>query len=175
MTLSAAKKIADDVVNKLRPCSERIMIVGSIRRQAREITDIDVVVIPRRDHKTDMFGQPAEEVVVDEFLHTVNSWTKIRGEGTGKYTQRLLPEMMKLELNIARPENFANLVLIRTGDADFTQKMMIRARKLGFEQRDGLLYDGDKVVELIDESDYFRVLNLPFIIPEKRDKNAFQK
>lgn len=175
MELSSARYIAQGCVAKLKPCCDRIMIAGSVRRQMKECSDIDLVVVPHRDKKVDMFGDPAGEEVAMEFIHTVNQWTKIKGEATGKYTQRLLPEMVKLEISICSQSTWPSITMIRTGNSDFTHMMMIRARKLGFEQRDGLLYDGDKVIQMVDEADYFKVLQLPFIVPEHRDKYAFKQ
>lgn len=175
MELSQARYIAQGVVAKLKPCCLRIMIAGSIRRQMKECTDIDLVVIPHRDKKVNMFGDPAGEEVAMEFVYTVNQWPKIKGEATGKYTQRLLPEMVKLEISICTTATWPSLTMIRTGNSDFTHMMMIRARKLGFEQREGLLYDGDKVIQMVDEADYFKVLQVPFIVPEHRDKYAFKQ
>lgn len=174
MDLSQARYIADGVIAHLKPSSERIMIVGGIRRHKSDVHDIDICVIPRKDKLTDMFGQDAGEEVCAEFIQAVNCWTKIKGEPTGKYTQRLLPQMIKLEISICDRATWPTITLIRTGDAEFTHMLMKRALKLGFNQKDGLLWDGDKAVHLLDETDYFRVLNLPFIIPEKRDKNAFK-
>lgn len=174
MELSHARYLAEGIISRLKPTCERIMICGSIRRQKKECSDIDLVVLPKRDKKTDMFGLPAGEEVSAEFVHVVNQWPKIKGEPTGKYTSRLLPDMIKLEISITTPECWPSITMIRTGDSDFTHMMMIRARKLGFEQRDGLLYDGDRVVPLNEEADYFRVLQVPFIVPEKRDKYAFR-
>lgn len=174
MELSQARYIAEGVIHKLAPTCERTMICGSVRRHKKDVHDIDIVLIPRRVPKRDMFGNIEGEAVVPEFISVVNSWPKVKGDPTGRYTVRLLPEMVKLEISICSLSTWASISLIRTGDADFTHMLMIRARKLGLEQRDGHLCDGDKIIQLVDEADYFRVLNLPFIVPEHRDKFAFR-
>src|SRR4029077_217192 len=133
MELSQARYLAEGVVSKLKDTCERIMIAGSVRRHKKECHDLDIVLIPRRVPKRDMFGNIEGEQVVPEFISVVNGWKKIKGESTGKYTQRLLPEMVKLEISITDATTWGPITLIRTGDSDFTHMLMIRARKLGLE------------------------------------------
>jgi DNA polymerase/3'-5' exonuclease PolX len=174
MTLDHAKHIAEGIVAKMAPYVERVKICGSIRRQRPEPSDIDIVVIPKRDQVKDMFGQVIGYEPVPEFCQLVNSWQKVKGEPTGKYTQRMV-NGVKVELSITVPEAFGNITLIRTGNADFSHMIMKRVLKLGFEQRGGHLYDGDRMIPLYEEEEYFKILNLPFIEPKDRDMDAFKR
>lgn len=175
MELAYARHLAEGVVFKLAPLCEDIMIGGSVRRHKPECTDIDIICIPRRDAEKDMFGTIIGYHVIPEFITAVNQWTKIKGSPEGKYTQRLLSDGTKLEISIATRDTWPTITLIRTGDTEFIHTLMKRALKLGFEQRDGLLWNDSKVVPLKDETDYFCVLNLPFIKPEDRNAQAFRK
>src|SRR5678815_3245814 len=139
MELAHARYLAETVVAKLMPHCDKIKICGSIRRQKAIVHDLDLVVLPKRKPLKDLFGNITKYVPCTEFLNQVDSWEKLRGEATGKYTQRLF-EGEKLELSIAQPESFFNLVLIRTGDSDFSQIIMKRVLKCGLEQRDGYLW-----------------------------------
>jgi DNA polymerase/3'-5' exonuclease PolX len=175
MELSHARYLADSVVAKLVPVCERVMICGGIRRHKPNPHDIDLVVIPHRDTEKDMFGQVSGYHVVPEFVTAINQWTKIKGDPDGKYTQRLLADGVNLEISMCTNDNWGCLTMIRTGDSDFTHMMMIRARKLGFEQRDGYLWKDDKRLSIPDERIYFEVLNLPYIEPEMRTADAFKR
>lgn len=174
MDLSEAKYIAAGIVARLVPVTEQLLVCGSLRRERDEVGDIDIVLIPKRDQVKDLFGTVIERPVIPEFINVVNSWTKIIGEPTGKYTRRLLEGGHHLELTICDASTWPSLTLIRTGDAEFTRKMMIRALKLGFEQRDGYLWDsrGTKV-PLTSEADYFRTLDLPYLHPRDRTAQAY--
>ncbi len=174
MEYSYAKYVADSVVAKLAPSCDKIKVCGGVRRHKPEPHDVDIVVIPRRDVWKDMFGDVIPSPPVPEFIATVNQWTKLKGDPDGKYTQRLLKNGVKLEISIATPDNFGALVLIRTGDADFSQMIMKRVLKCGLQQKDGFLWNEDKIIPLHEEEDYFKVLNLPYIEPSKRDINAFK-
>lgn len=173
MELSHARYLATTVIAKLMPHCQQIKVCGSMRRQKSIVSDIDIVVLPKRNPVKDLFGAIIKYTPCQEFLDQVDSWEKLRGEATGKYTQRLF-EGEKLELSIACPENFGCLVLIRTGDSDFSHMLMTRALKCGLQQRDGYLWRDDKMIPIATEEEYFNVLDLPFIKPEFRDKNAFK-
>lgn len=175
MDYAQARFIADSVVAKLMPVSERVLIAGSLRRKKSEIKDIDLVIIPRRDQEKNLFGEVISTPPCPEFIELVNSWTKIKGEPTGKYCQRLLKQNIKLEISIATPDNWGNIVLIRTGDFEFSHLWMKAVLKRGLEQKEGYLYNGDKIIPVHEEEDYFKILNLPFISPENRNINAFKK
>jgi len=173
MTLDHAKHIAQGVVHKLMPVTEAIKICGSIRRKQAEVHDIDIVVLPKRIPIKDLFGHITGYGVDRAFIETINQWKKIKGDPEGKYTQRLV-DGEKVEIAIAKPENFGNLVLIRTGNADFSHKMMTAVLKRGLEQRDGYLWKDDKIIPCYTEEDYFSVLNLPYIVPEFRNKDSYK-
>jgi len=173
MELQHARYLAESVVAKLAPYCLQCQIVGSVRRQQKEVTDIDILVSPQRDQVKDLFGKVTESVVVPEFIQLVNSWERLKGNPTGKYCQRII-DGHKVEIYIATEETWAALQIIRTGSSDFTHMLMTRAMKLGFKQQDGILWRDEKPIPMKDEVDYFRVLNLPYIEPSKRDINAFR-
>lgn len=175
MELAHARYIAESIVAKLVPVCDKVSICGSIRRKKHEIKDIDLVCVPHRDIEKDMFGQVSGSHVIPEFVDTINQWTKVKGEPDGKYTQRLLKEGIHLEISMCTADNYGCMQMIRTGDSDFTHLMMIRAKKLGFEQRDGYLWNDTKRLSIPDERIYFEVLNLPYIEPEFRTADAFKR
>lgn len=173
MTLSEAHYLAETIIAKLMPVTSRCKIVGSIRRQRHEISDVDIVCEPKRDAVKDLFGNVTDYVAVPEFVAIVNSWQKIIGDPQGKYTKRLV-DGHKVELTMANNWTFWPLVVIRTGDQEFTHMLMKRINKLGFEQRDGGLWRDDKKIMLNSEREYFELLNLPWIEPQDRNASAFK-
>jgi len=174
MDLAHATHIADSIIAKLSPFCERAMKCGSIRRRKQEVSDIDIVVIPKRDQVRDMFQNPTGWVVIPEFVAVVNQWTKVKGEPYGKMTSRLF-EGHKVELYMADEDNFGAITLIRTGDSDFTHMIMKRVNQCGLEQRDGYLWKSGQKISTPTEQDYFRIINLPYVEPQNRDANAFKR
>jgi len=161
MQLEEAKKIADKYIEILYPYCSRIEIAGSIRRKKSEVKDIEIVCIKQIDDLGGMFED------------TVNQWQKVKGEPTGKYTQRILPEGIKLDLFMATPENWGNIFLIRTGNWQFSKQIMIRALNMGLKQRDGYLWKGEKMLECREENDIFKILKLDFILPKNRNSEIY--
>lgn len=158
MKYQEAEKIALKYFELLKPFCERIAVAGSIRRKKSEVKDIEIVCIPQ-----DLIGFAAE----------VNKLEKVKGEPTGKYTQRILPEGIKLDLFICERDNWGNIFLIRTGNWQFSKQIMIRALREGFKQRDGYLWDGGKMLECREEENIFKILKLDFILPENRNNETY--
>ena len=155
MKIDEAKKIADKYVEILKPYCLRIEIAGSIRREKPEVKDIEIVAIPGN---------------LEGFAREVNKLQKVKGEPTGKYTQRILPEGIRLDLFIANEKNWGLIFAIRTGSVDFSHKTLACGWvKKGYHSKDGKLIDkqGREIV-LREERDLFDLIGIPFVKPELR-------
>ncbi|NJD23354.1 MAG: hypothetical protein FIA82_11915 [Melioribacter sp.] len=98
------------------------MIAGSIRREKKESGDIEIVCMPKNiliDDPERMFTQTL--VRHPEFVKIINSLEKVKGDAEGKYTQRILPEGIKLDLFTATPDNWGYILAIRTGPEGFSK------------------------------------------------------
>ena len=157
MTYDEIYPIACRVLDALRPFSDRIEIAGSIRRKCRDCGDIEIVWIPNKH------GQwPAYELI--------DTWRKVKGDSSGKYTQRILPEGVKLDLFRATPSNWGLIFAIRTGSAYFSHSILASGwvRK-GYKSEDGLLYNkSGMVVEVPEEADLFKLIGVKYLEPERR-------
>ena len=158
MELERAGIIAENCVAILKPLCERIEIAGSIRRRRPIVGDIEIVCIPRGK---EMYS----------FVETVNKWYKLKGEPTGKYTRRLLPEGIKLDLFIANRDNWGLIFAIRTGNAKFSHEVLaIGWKKKGFESRNGILFKPDATKIFIrEEKELFDLIGIPYVVPEMRE------
>lgn len=158
-----AKRIADGVVSELAPHCERIAIAGSIRRQRPEVGDIEIVAIP----------SPYDVGLFESGIATVvNRWEKVRGELPCRYTQRVLPEGVNLDLFFATPVNWGLILAIRTGSARFSHEVLAAGWvKAGFNSVDGGLVSrltGDPV-PTPEETDVFHVAGLQWVEPQHRE------
>jgi len=168
MDYHTARNLAERVVAQLTPYCEKIKICGSLRRHKPEVSDIDIVCLPKIEPVKDMFGMVMHNKRPDGFVNTINAMEKLKGEPDGKYTQRLL-EGVKVEIAMAHPDNYGNLVLIRTGNAAFSQWFMTEVLKKGYNQKDGFLYKRDQLISVPDEIVYFKTIGVPYVQPEKRN------
>ncbi len=96
----------------------------------------------------------------------VNQWPRVKGTLPCKYTQRILPEGIKLDLFFAEPNNWGLIYAIRTGSARYSHKVLaIGWVKRGFKSINGRLCKGDDIYAIQEEKDLFKLLGIPFKEP----------
>ncbi len=157
MNLATARTYAAEALQSLAPFCERAEIAGSIRRLKPEVKDIEIVCVPRsRD--------------LGRFVEVVRRWPKIKGEPTGKYTQRLLPCGMKLDLFMCSHETWPVNFVIRTGSAEFSHALAVHAQKRGYRFRDARLETTGGIAQahIREEGEVFTVLGLRWMPPCNR-------
>jgi DNA polymerase/3'-5' exonuclease PolX len=166
MELTEARRIAERCRRELAPYCERCEIAGSIRRCARAINDIELVVIPARV-RTDLFRDDTQ--VHPGFAREVDKWERVKGYPDGRYTQRILPEGTKLDLFMADPDNWGWILAIRTGSANFSHKHLAgRLERNGLKSVEGKLWRGVEELAVPEEADVFELLGLDYIDPVER-------
>jgi DNA polymerase/3'-5' exonuclease PolX len=169
-----ARALAEKVCHQLVPYCEKIKIAGSIRRKKSQVSDIDIVCIPKTKPVKDLFGMISHHERDPGFINVVNQWDKLKGDATGKYMQRMV-EGHKLEIACATPDNWGNILLIRTGNSDFSHLIMKIVNSRGFTQKDGFLYRNERMIHVPEEWVYFKTLGIPYVEPELRNADAFKK
>jgi DNA polymerase/3'-5' exonuclease PolX len=159
-----AYAIALKVLEELRPHCSRIEIAGSLRRKKPEVGDIEIVAVPL-PYSTGIFESGIATVV--------NKWEIVKGAlefGKTKYTQRILPEGIKLDLFIAEEGNWGSIFAIRTGSADYSHKVLANGWvRQGFKSDGGYLYREGEKYEVREEEDLFRFIGIPYVKPEDRN------
>ena len=157
MKLEQAQKIAEKYLYRLGAFCLRAEIAGSIRREKPEVKDIEIVCIP-------------DPLYLEEFSAEVNLLEKVKGEPTGKYTQRILPEGINLDLFMANERNWGSIFAIRTGSADFSHKVLacgwVRA---GYKSDGGILKKDGNEFEVKEEKDLFDLIGISFVEPQSRN------
>lgn len=161
MKYEEALIIAEKVKSVLSPHCERIEIAGSIRRKKAVVKDIEIVAIPK-PYDTGLFESGIAPVV--------NQWQKVKGELPCKYTQRMLPEGIKLDLFFAERDNWGLIYAIRTGSADYSHKVLATGWvKRGYKSEGGYLIANGKQVAIPEEKELFERIGIPFLAPELRN------
>lgn len=158
-----AYSIALCVLELLRPHCIRCEIAGSIRREKSEVKDIEIVAIPK-PYQIGLFQDGIAEIV--------NQWQKVKGEleyGKTKYTQRILPEGIKLDLFFAEEGNWGLIFAIRTGSADYSHKVLANGWvKRGYKSEGGYLMQNGKSYEVREEKDLFDRIGVAYVEPKHR-------
>ena len=156
-----AFKIASAVLEQLKSCCIRAEIAGSVRRKKSEVGDIEIVAIPK----------PFEIGLFQSGIATVvNQWEKVKGELPCKYTQRILPSGIKLDLFFAEEENFGYIFAMRTGSADYSHKVLANGWvREGFKSEGGYLVREGERYEVREEEDLFKLIGVRYVPPEDRN------
>jgi len=156
-----AYKIALEVVEQLKPHCLRIEIAGSIRRKKADCGDVEIVAIPK-PYEIGLFQNGIASVV--------NQWKKVRGELPCKYTQRILPCGIKLDLFFATEENWGLIFAVRTGSADYSHKVLANGWvRDGFKSIDGYLFKNNERCAVREEKDLFKLIGVSYVEPENRN------
>lgn len=163
MEYKKALAIAEKIKAQLAPHCHRIEIGGSIRRKKPEVKDIEIIAIPK-DYNVGLFESGIATVV--------NKWVKVKGDLPCKYTQRELPEGIKLDLFFATEETWGMVLAIRTGSANFSMKMGVAWSKKGYVSSNNYFSKRDESntekFSFKEEKDLFEFLGIPYVEPEFR-------
>jgi DNA polymerase/3'-5' exonuclease PolX len=171
MDLHQATEIAERLRTALAPHCEqgRCEIAGSIRRRRPKVGDIEIVCIPRlAPARLDLFNSELQPV--RGFVDLVNTWPAVKGSPLGKYTQRILPEGIKLDLFIACPENWGLILATRTGSADYSHRVLAAGWvRAGYHSHGGFLILGMHKIPVREERQLFEAAGVPWVEPEDRE------
>lgn len=158
MKLEEGKEIAREFISHIKDLCERVEIAGSIRRQCREVNDIDLVVIPKG---------PFMAKLITEHMKGKLWQLKL----TGKKIVRLIFKKKQIDIYIADHNTWATLLLIRTGSKENNIKLAKEAILEGYQLKaDGSgLFDGNgnRIAGNSEESIY-EELGLVYQPPEER-------
>jgi DNA polymerase/3'-5' exonuclease PolX len=163
--LAEALAICADTVADLRPHCLKIDEAGSVRRRRPTIGDLEIVCLPNRDplESTPLFA--------GGFAMAVEQWPGVVGNPDGRYTQRMLPCGLKLDLFMPHPDGYGLILAIRTGSSDWAHNVLAAGwRRAGFHSDKGLLRREDgSVVPCRTELELFDTIGLRWVEPVDRE------
>lgn len=176
-SLAEAAMVASALVEHLRPACARIEIAGSIRRRKPEVSDIEIVCIPRLvdGPSVDLFAPPPKVSALDAMLADLERSGRLvqhptaRADGA-RYKKRWATKAgIQMDLFIVLPPaEWGPLFAIRTGPADFSTRAVMALRERGLRCEDGRILRGNEVVPCPEEEDFFRLAGLPLLPPWDR-------
>ena len=160
LEFSEANQIAEEVKFQVVRYCEKIVVVGSIRRNRPIVRDVDFVVVT-----TDLdwynLGQELRRMKTKK-VTTGNKIIKTLYPVKDKYFQ--------LDFYRASSDNFGVIKLIRTGSADhnmwLAQLAISKGMRIKFSQ--GLIKD-EKVIAGKTEEGIFEALEIPYKEPKDRE------
>lgn len=169
---AAMKYTADLLVAKLAPACQRIEIAGSLRREKRLVSDIELVAIPKPI--LNLIGEPTEQTEIDLLLDTlpVNFTKRGRKMQQFHFDGTNAPYYVDLFLQ-PDPATWGVNMLLRTGSAEFSHRF-VTAKAFGGYKPDWATVDGARVwrngvaLETPEERDVFALWGMEWIEPRER-------
>ncbi len=173
-----ANRVARELISLLEPDCARVSIVGSLRRGARSVNDIDILAIPRyaqTDNET-LFGEKVIVNLLDLRLAELCLDAYLVLETKDKKMTRVLRQvnnvMVPIDIYEVGESDWWMLLLLLTGGRQHNLKLLTRAAELNMNiKADGscLLSECGEPLAVGCEEDIFRCLQLPYLPPEERD------
>ena len=169
LELGEAKKIAEEVEFQVVRYCEKIVVVGSIRRNKPKVRDADFVVVTN-----DLDWYNLGQELLRMKTKTINAGNQII-----KTLYLYDDKYFQLDFYRATQNTFGIHKLIRTGSTEhnmwLAQLAISKGMRIKYSQ--GLLKDGQVVAGKTEES-VFEALDLPYTEPEEREivtKDTIQK
>jgi len=175
--LEEARTIAARFLEAVAPFCERAEVAGSVRREALLVGDIEVVIQPKIRQVPGLFG-PMEEDALAGFPW--ERWGQVVKDGP-RYKRLLTPRLLTsqgvgLDVFIVRPPaQWGVIYLIRTGPAAFSRWAVTPRRSGGglpshLRVHDGAVWDGESLIPMPTEADFFDLLGTGYIHPREREE-----
>lgn len=145
MRHDAALKVAEALVDHLRPACTRIEIKGSVARLKADVKDIEIVVIPSSKPVPRAmleFGKPIPPTYkthLDKLVDEMRLAGDIRLEANGDRYKKMYLNYAGIKVDlfiVIPPAEWGVLAVIRTGPSDFSH-WCVTNRKLGGALPDG--------------------------------------
>lgn len=173
----AALETAQALETALSFTCERTLIVGSLRRRKSEVGDLELVVMPKLEAVTDMFGEVvSQRSLLDDILTDIAPQRTKDGERYKQFVWGGMP----VDLFIASRETWGCIATIRTGSADFTHWLVTPRNKGGgcfshLRFQEGRLMDGATALDTSEERQLFDALEQPWIEPSDRTDGRWRR
>jgi DNA polymerase/3'-5' exonuclease PolX len=177
-------RVASGLVHGLGTGCDHIEVAGSLRRHVPEVGDIEIVAVPRhRDEAAGLWGEPSRTNELSERIDGLLADGVLaphpddpkRGERYSKVVHRA--SGLQVDVFSARPETLGLILLIRTGPADYSRRVVTDARARGFHVAEGELHRGGLApatharcerVSTPGEQAVCDALGIPLLPPERR-------
>lgn len=199
MIYKQALEVANKFMDILSPATERIEIMGSVKRGDKpECHDLELLMILKPGHPRPEFGSKViYQTHLDQILDRLQATRVLRqpirkanGEKYKKFAIVKYSELNEfcLDLFIVKPETWGLQNVIRTGPSLFSHCFVTNQGELAFDRETGKSYKGllpreyqyvrgetrivrgEETVSLPEESDAIALLGRGWIDPKDRRK-----
>lgn len=171
-SLSQGKFYAAMMEFHLREKCTHFSIAGSVRRNAPQIKDLEIVCVPR-------FTEISSGTLFDDTypVNNVAEWVQKEAhsdaviEKNGPKYIKFTYQGFPIDLFMTTPEEYGRMLAIRTGPSSFSKRMAKRWVEKGYHGKDGILIheiSGQRPHPFHTEKAFFDWLGWKYINPELR-------
>lgn len=159
--LSDVLPIARSLLSYLQGCPNvhRVSIAGSLRRWKETIKDIDLL------------ASSSESTKVMEYFLKAPGIAGVIGQGETKTSVRLTSGV-QVDLRVVTDSQFPFALIYFTGSKEHNVVIRQIAQKMGLKVNEYGIFKGSTLIECGDETEFYRVLGLPYIPPELRENRG---
>jgi DNA polymerase/3'-5' exonuclease PolX len=169
LPLAIAKEVADQLITALHPVAKRIEVAGSIRRHKADIGDIEIVCSPT----VELYDMLDYWLAQGHISHrSPKCWGfKLR---SFRFPVQHLDDSVQVDLFLQPdPSTWGVNMMIRTGSAEFSRKMVTKRSQGGFmpdcyQVHEARLWAGQKLLETPEERDVFALYGMDYVVPPQR-------
>ena len=164
--------LAETLLDRLRSRAERVEIAGSLRREAYDVKDVELLVMS----PTAAFYDYTEQLVAGG--HAEKAIYADGKQRWGLKYRGLTIQGIKIELFTADRDNWGYQYWLRTGPGNANKYLMsVRASGSGarFHFRDGYAWAHEQRLRLASEADFFALCGLPEIEPRRRSEKLYRQ
>jgi DNA polymerase/3'-5' exonuclease PolX len=198
-----AQRVAAHIYQLLEPHCEKIHLAGSIRRLELQVSDIEIVCIPKKEEKkVGLFPEDTALVTDRNFVEAFMTITKeikygnVEGRMMKIITTSQTCPGIELDLFMPQPGDYYRQYAIRTGSAEYSHHILagawsrkgwVGAKNIGLRKRGECIGSNEKGWTLNPaiknptlppvwktEGEFFTWLGLAYIDPEHRKYNQQQ-
>lgn len=133
-----AMPVAEELVELLKPCCERIAIAGSLRRLKPQVGDAEIIFVPRMSERPDGLFDRRIVSVADEVIEGLlkDGYFQKRPSKTGVYSWGVanklgihVPSGIPVDLFSCPLENWWVSLVVRTGSKETNLRLTTGAQK----------------------------------------------
>ena len=157
--LKLGQELAYRVHEKIAHYTNKFILVGSLGRNENRICDVDLLIEPK--DTTQALSSIREE------LKLMGDWRK--GGDRNMLVENILNTTVMLDLYICHPPaQWGVLTAVRLNPVPLMLEGKRRIDEAGLTRKGGTIFDGKVELELPTEQDWFKLVKIPFVPPEKR-------
>lgn len=168
--LDVAMPIAKRLYNEFSPYCEEIAVVGSLRRQLPFVSDIDIIIIPKKPFH---WGTAYRGALRSGIVEAIDKYQKVLGDMTdkSKYLRRVTPEGIEFDIWIYNENNWGLAINTKTGPLNYNINTIISGLKVnGYTMMEDHVVSitTGEVIPVRKEQDLYDLIGITYKLPIDR-------